>query len=120
LQHGKTHLSTKTFVPTDQLLTVTREFCVFVRSGWRKRGEICSLQWPLYSQIIWILAITDRVYLFMKALTGDNSTVLLPVIASWLWVGKVTSGRWCVYAVQIQHLSPFRQTMKGQVAMEER
>lgn len=44
LQHGKRHLSTKTFVSAVQLLKDRRELRVFVRSSWQKREEILSLQ----------------------------------------------------------------------------
>lgn len=44
LQHGKRHLSTKTFVPAVQLLKDGRELRVFMRSSWQKREEIWSLQ----------------------------------------------------------------------------
>lgn len=44
LQHGKRHLSTKTFVSAVQLLKDRRELRVFVRSSWQKREEMSSLQ----------------------------------------------------------------------------
>lgn len=82
LQHGKRHLSTKTFVPAVWLLKDGREFRVFMRSSWQKREEIWSLQELLYSEIMWILGMTGHVYLFIKGTAGNISTILFSVITS--------------------------------------
>lgn len=84
-----------------------------MRSGWQKRGEIWSLQWPLYPQINWISGVTVHVYLLhLQATVAQHCSLLLHP-------GSLL-GTWCIYIVWIQHISPFRWTMKGQVAMEKK